>query len=181
MRFNNNSHRGRRLLLAVGVLLATVPLPAHETNLFSAGVRAGVSSSNNSIWQYEGFLNRDLPWVWSLGRQWRLWPRLELTSGTLVRSDEFGYVGSLGPSLVIGQGALPVSANIGCRPTGLSRYTFGERDLGIRFQITSHVGMDWRVHARWEVGYRFQHMSNGGMAKPNPGLNVHFVSAAFRF
>ena len=31
----------------------------------------------------------------------------------------------------------------------------------------------------WLAGYRFQHISNGGRIKPNPGLNFNFAYAGF--
>jgi Lipid A 3-O-deacylase (PagL) len=33
----------------------------------------------------------------------------------------------------------------------------------------------------WLIGYRFQHVSNAGRVKPNPGANFNFVYLAFSF
>jgi hypothetical protein len=49
------------------------------------------------------------------------------------------------------------------------------------FQFTSHLGVNWDFAPHWRVGYRFQHMSNAGLATPNPGLNLHIFSVSYRF
>src|SRR5215213_1433477 len=50
-----------------------------------------------------------------------------------------------------------------------------------RFNFIDQAGFGLRVgrHPRraWVVGYRFQHISNGGRVKPNPGANFNFVYA----
>lgn len=174
-------HGGRLLLLGPGVLLAASELPAQETNFYSAGVRGGVASSETSFYQCEAFVNRDFRWRGTLGSHWSLQPRMELTSGFLTRYNDYDYVGTFGPSLVIRHSQLPLFVNCGSRVTYLSQSAFGNRDFGIHLQFTSHCGIDWKVVDRWEVGYRFQHMSNGGFGEPNPGLNVHMIGAAYRF
>jgi hypothetical protein len=45
--------------------------------------------------------------------------------------------------------------------------------FGVRFEQTSRRA--------WLIGYRFQHISNGGRVKPNPGSNFNFVYAGVSF
>ena len=45
--------------------------------------------------------------------------------------------------------------------------------FGVRFE-------EGRRHA-WLVGYRFQHISNGGRVKPNPGANFNLLYLGFSF
>ncbi len=47
------------------------------------------------------------------------------------------------------------------------------------FQFTSHVGLNWDFAEHWRLGYRFQHISNADLAKPNPGLNMHLVTLSY--
>ena len=53
------------------------------------------------------------------------------------------------------------------------------------FNFLDQAGFGVRVadggRRAWLVGYRFQHISNGGRAKPNPGANFNFVYAAVSF
>jgi lipid A 3-O-deacylase len=48
-----------------------------------------------------------------------------------------------------------------------------KRDFGGSFQFGDHVGAGARFgeKGRYELGMRFQHLSNGGLKKPNNGIN----------
>jgi hypothetical protein len=53
------------------------------------------------------------------------------------------------------------------------------------FNFLDQAGFGVRIEdgARraWLIGYRFQHISNGGRVKPNPGANFNFVYAGVSF
>ena len=53
------------------------------------------------------------------------------------------------------------------------------------FNFRDEAGFGVRIaqnHRRaWLVGYRFQHISNGGRVKPNPGANFNFVYLGLSF
>lgn len=44
-----------------------------------------------------------------------------------------------------------------------------------RFNMNSQIGFGAMLFGRLRAGYRFSHISNGGTAGRNPGLNVHSV------
>ena len=44
------------------------------------------------------------------------------------------------------------------------------RETSTRFQFGDHLGVGW-VHGRYDFGVRLQHLSNGGIRNPNPGIN----------
>ena len=52
-----------------------------------------------------------------------------------------------------------------------------------RFNFIDQAGFGVRfpggANRMWLAGYRFQHISNGGRVKPNPGVNFNFVYAGF--
>jgi len=56
----------------------------------------------------------------------------------------------------------------------------GSEDLGSAFQFTTDIGLTWHITARFEVNYRFLHMSNAGISSHNPGLNLHLVGLSWR-
>ena len=43
-------------------------------------------------------------------------------------------------------------------------------DFSTRFQFGDHVGAGYRFD-EYDLQLRFQHLSNGGMRNPNPGIN----------
>jgi len=82
---------------------------------------------------------------------------------------------------------------VGARPVRL----FAEASGGIfltnkavplsstRFNFIDQAGFGLRVGHHptrmWLLGYRFQHISNAGRVKPNPGVNLNFVYAGLSF
>jgi lipid A 3-O-deacylase len=56
------------------------------------------------------------------------------------------------------------------------------RDFSTRFQFGDHVGVGFRFGGdeRYELGVRFQHLSNGGTRNPNPGINFMLLRLAYR-
>jgi len=46
----------------------------------------------------------------------------------------------------------------------------GGTDFSTHFQFGDHVGAGVRF-GNYELGLRFQHLSNGGLRNPNPGIN----------
>jgi hypothetical protein len=53
------------------------------------------------------------------------------------------------------------------------------------FNFLDQAGFGVRIHERrgraWLLGYRFQHVSNAGRVKPNPGANFNFVYVGISF
>ena len=53
------------------------------------------------------------------------------------------------------------------------------------FNFLDQAGFGLRIHdtasRAWLLGYRFQHVSNAGRVKPNPGANFNFVYLAISF
>jgi hypothetical protein len=170
-------------VLTVSPLLASRVVRAENFYLESAGARFGFSAESRSenFHQAEGFVNCDLPWYWEFGSNWRLQSRLDSAAGWLGRRGEDAFVGSVGPSLVLSLANVPVSLSGGSSPTFISEHEFGPTDLGSLFQFTSHAGLNWDIGSHLQLGYRFQHMSNAGISKHNPGLNLHMFGISYRF
>lgn len=57
------------------------------------------------------------------------------------------------------------------------------RQLGSALQFGDHVGIGVRFGAyqQFDLGYRYQHLSNGGVKKPNQGINFSQVRFAYHF
>jgi hypothetical protein len=164
------------------VPLQLVRAATDEFQFESAGARIGFSgnSTSENFFQSEAFLNYNL-WRWELTPHWQLQSRIDLSAGWLGNRGYDAAIGSIGPSLLIGQIAFPLSLEGGFHPTLMSRDRFGSTDLGSRVQFTSHIGVNWDVTSRLRLGYRYQHMSNAGIREPNPGFNLHVFSIGYLF
>ena len=137
----------------------------------------GASSFNET----QGFVNWNLPWLWDLGKDWRLQTRLDFSGGWLGKRSSNAAIGTVGPTLVLSRGRLPLSFEAGSGPTLLSRDTFPSSDLGSKLQFSTFVGLIWDFAKHWRLGYRFDHISNGGLSSPNPGLRMHLLGLSYRF
>lgn len=170
----------------IGVVVALSLAAANAAQpsvLESLGARFGLSSGppHEDFRQADVFVQRDLPWSWDLGAQWRLQSRAELSAGWLGNDHAHAGVFSLGPMLVLGRGGWPLNLDGGVSATALTRNDFRTENFGIPFQFTSHVGVTGDLSSRIRLGYRFHHMSNAGLGSHNPGLNMHLFSVSYRF
>ena len=83
------------------------------------------------------------------------------------------------------------------KPTGISPYLEGaigfhllskssvssQRDFGSSFQFGDHVGAGVRFGQKgaYDLSYRYQHLSNGGLKSPNQGINFNQIRFAYHF
>lgn len=58
-----------------------------------------------------------------------------------------------------------------------------DRKFGSSFQFGDHVGAGIRFGPKgaYDLSYRFQHLSNGGIKEPNQGINFNQIRFAYHF
>jgi len=58
-----------------------------------------------------------------------------------------------------------------------------QRQFGSSFQFGDHVGVGVRFgdQGRYDLGYRYQHLSNLGIKQPNQGINFHQLRLRYHF
>jgi hypothetical protein len=176
-----------RLGVLTMLLLASVVSRADwETNSFrfesvSARFGNGANKSASSFNQVDACADANLPWHWDLLGPFRIQPRLEFSAGWLTGQHLSSFVGSAGVGLLLSHHNWPLNAEAGILPTYISRSEFGFLNLGTEFQFTSHLGVSWDFATHFRLGYRIQHMSNGGLSPNNPGLNMNIFSLSYLF
>ena len=62
-----------------------------------------------------------------------------------------------------------------------SSYNNNGRQLSDNLQFGSHIGAGYVFGNRLDIGLSIQHMSNGGIRKPNDGVNFAVARASYRF
>ena len=146
---------------------------AAEANVRKIGVIAGWTQPA-PLWQ---------------GAQWRLRLRheLELAAWRVPKARdllELGYspVLRLERPLRGGQALLFVEGSIGARLLSHTRVA-PDRSLSTAFQFSDMlgVGVQWGAQARSTLGLRYQHVSNLGIKKPNPGMDFGQLYYTHRF
>ncbi len=62
-------------------------------------------------------------------------------------------------------------------------HIYANRKFGSSFQFGDHVGAGVRFgdKGEYDLGYRFQHLSNGGIRKPNQGINFNEIRFEYHF
>ncbi len=59
----------------------------------------------------------------------------------------------------------------------LSTTELSNKPFSTSFQFGEHLGMGYRfgAHGDMEIGYRYQHLSNAGIKRPNRGIEFHQI------
>jgi lipid A 3-O-deacylase len=123
-------------------------------------------------------------WRWRkerpLDERWRLSGYWEVSAGAWENDDDSTADFALTPVFRFerhGRQRVPyVEAAIGFHI--LSRHISRERQFSTNFQFGDHVGAGIRS-GKYDFGLRLQHISNGGIRHPNPGIN--FVLLRFQY
>jgi len=65
----------------------------------------------------------------------------------------------------------------------LSHTSIGERRFSTSFQFGDHVGAGYRFGPKgaYDLSYRYQHLSNGGVKRPNSGMNFNQIRLQYHF
>ena len=65
----------------------------------------------------------------------------------------------------------------------LSHSSIGDTRMSTAFQFGNHIGVGYRFgpNGAYDVGYRFQHLSNASIKRPNPGINFHQIRMQYNF
>jgi len=133
-----------------------------------------------SDWQKQWFRGSN----WHVGGYWDLgvgqWHRGGVRPGQNENITEVG----LTPVFRLQQNdrrGLYAEAAIGFH--ALSRTSLGDKRFSTSFQFGDHLGVGYRFGARgaYDVSYRYQHLSNGGIKDPNSGINFSQVRLQYHF
>jgi lipid A 3-O-deacylase len=175
--------RRRAALAALALALASGSAWAVDGIVLEAGSGEGVRMARLGVrfdWTQRWLQGRD----WHLGGSWDAalgqWHHRNARPG---QNDDITEV-SLTPVFRLQANALRgpyVEAGLGAHL--LSRSQIGDKRLSTSFHFGSHAGVGYRFGERgqFDVGYRFQHLSNAGIKKPNPGINFNQIRFVYRF
>jgi hypothetical protein len=150
----------------------------------AVGIRAGLSATSRTEFfhQYEVYAVYGLPWSLRGDSGWGVALQANVALGALHAAGQTGVIGSFGPSVILDKGGKGFMFELGGDLNGLSTDKFGTVDLDGNVLFTGHVGAGYRLASGPGIGYRFQHMSNGGTThKRNTGLDLHMLALSWNF
>ena len=171
------------VILLAAFILFPGSAAASEPDSWQIGGRLGFDDGRNdeNFNQVEVFVTRLLPLPFASGDRLSSAVSLEASAGLLSGANTHGFVGTIGPGLALGLWGERLWLKAGISPTVISQDRYGDEDLGGPVQFTSHIGASVKIYKALSLGYRFQHMSNAGLYRHNPGLNLHVVEVSWRF
>lgn len=103
--------------------------------------------------------------------QWRLAGYWEFSAGLWDNTEESVAELAATPVFRFERGTAYLEAAIGFHL--VSTHISAHRTFSTAFQFGDHVGAGFRFgpRKRYDIGMRIQHLSNGGVSSPNPGIN----------
>ena len=121
---------------------------------------------------------------WHVGGYWDLgagyWKQDDVLPG---QNDEIFEIG-LTPVFRFQQNDLTgLYGELGIGAHFLSRTSLGDKKFSTSFQFGDHLGVGYRFGAKgaFDLSYRFQHLSNGSIKRPNHGINFNQVRLQYHF
>jgi lipid A 3-O-deacylase len=182
------SERKRMKTWLMGAVLASAALASGAASAVDGvAVELGRGDGTDMVriavqsdWQKQWFRGNE----WHVGGYWDLgvgqWHRGGVSAGQNKDITEIG----LTPVFRLEQNdkrGLYGEAGIGFHL--LSRTSIGEKRFSTAFQFGDHIGVGYRFGAKgaYDVSYRYQHLSNGGIKNPNSGINFSQVRLQYHF
>jgi hypothetical protein len=178
------------LTLATGALPVS-PANAENTaripmKLIAIGARYGTNAVTDKAGAFDRvdiFWSWRSPFAWEFTPGWDIGARLNASVGALHGQGETGAVGTLVPTLAIGDTDNRFSFEAGVGAALFSKWQYGTTDdFGGPLQFILDLGVNFRVYKRFGLGYRFQHWSDGGIhGVDNRGVEMHMLEFSYRF
>ena len=178
----------RQALYAVAAV-AMLHLPVYAADTIS--LELGTAAGDEDVDRYGIAYKRDWASQWFTGGNWYLGGYWELGAaywdGKKGRSGN-DSLGDFHVTPVLRLQRKPDAAFIPFLEFGLGPHlhtddSIGDKDFDIPFAFGSHVGGGFRFgeSGRYELLYRFQHLSNASLGDDNPGINFHALHLGYRF
>jgi hypothetical protein len=152
----------------------------------AVGVRYGTNAATDkagALDRVDVFGSWRTPIAWEFAPGWDIGARLNASAGVLYGQGEAGGVGTLVPTLAIGDTGDVFSFEAGAGAALFTRWEFGTvEDFGGPLQFILDLGVNFRVYKHFGLGYRFQHWSDGGIhGVNNRGVEMHMLEFSYRY
>jgi len=184
--FSDQAHTmNKKTILGTGLLLAGLAGPLHAVDGMSFELGSGDGTDMGRVglqwdWGKRWFQGKQ----WHLGGYWDLslghWRRQNVAAGQNQEITEIG----LTPVFRLQQNDLRgVYAEAGIGFHLMSNSSIGDRRMSTLFQFGDHLGLGIRFGGKgeYDLSYRFQHLSNGSIKRPNPGINFNQIRFQYHF
>ncbi len=153
--------------------------------LANIGFEIGTASDSTQVVRLGG--QREWASRWSIGQGWiasGFWEgSLGLLRGNGAGGQDLGDI-SFTPVFRLRSGIsrFYLEGAIGAHYFTKTRVN-NQRAFGEHLQFGEHIGFGWDFGEkdRYQLGYRFQHISNADMAVPNDGIRLHLIRLGYHY
>ena len=154
--------------------------------LIAIGGRYGTNAATDkkgSMDRVDIFWSWRSPYAWEFTPGWDVSARMNASVGALRGQGETGGMGTLVPTLAIGDTDNVFSFEAGVGIALLTKWEYGDvEEFGGPLQFILDLGLNYRVYKRLGLGYRFQHWSDGSLhGSDNRGVEMHMLEFSYRF
>jgi hypothetical protein len=155
---------------------------ASDDTVINLGLRVGISNPREEFdfESFEVFGNYGLPWSWRTPFEWILGTGINGSVGVLIQEGDTALLATLGPVISISSPGGRVTIDTGGGFALISEQKVGNHSFGGPFQFTAHGGLNYKFKWNVALGYRFFHVSDGGIFNGN-GLNRHLLELSYCF
>ena len=160
---------------------ASIPL-----TLVAVGARYGtnaVTDKAGAMDRVDVFWSWRTPYAWEFKPGWDVGARLNASVGAIRGQGETGAVGTLVPTLAIGDTDNKFSFEAGVGIAWFTKWEYGTvEDFGGPLQYILDLGFNYRIYKRFGLGYRLQHWSDAGIyGSNNRGVEMHMFEFSYRY
>lgn len=173
--------------LAFILLLTSPPIASAGITLDGIGLDLGRGNDSTEVVRIHAKSNWDKKWF--TGGAWHLAGYWEASLGGWQGGGEGGKdIWDIGITPVFriqpngGQSGLYLEGAVGAHLLSATRIN-NQRHFGSSLNFGDHVGfgVTFGGKGEYDLGYRFQHLSNAGIKKPNDGIEFHLLRFTYRY
>lgn len=168
--------------VAAGFLLLGAPAMAVDGMALELGSGDGTDMARVALqWNWDKPLYQGSTWnissYWDLGLgQWR-------NAGFPGRNKNITEIGLTPVMRLQRNERTGLYGELGLGMHLQSRSTIGDKSMSTMFQFGNHLGVGYRfgVKGAYDLSYRYQHLSNAGIKRPNDGINFNQIRLQYHF
>ena len=174
----------KKILWAAAAFLSLAGAPAMAVDGIAVEVGNGDSTDMGRVaiqwdWNKRFYQGAD----WNVGGYWDLGLGYWQNNGFPGRNKSLTEIGLTPVFRFQRNGLEGPYAELGLGAHLQSETTIGDKSMSTAFQFGSHLGLGYRfgVKRAFDLSYRYQHLSNAGIHKPNDGINFNQVRLQYHF
>ena len=171
-----NSH----IILWVLFVLAGM-IHAQDLPIYSFAVKGGFSVNDygSDFTHFEGAFDYKLPVQIIFNENFGIEVAATISTGIMSSRNRNGLLIGAGPKILVKVIKSYFVISLSSLPTYVTRDLYRDFSIGGKFHFLSQIGFNLFMNRNISLVYNFQHISNAGFERPNPGVNFHMIGVRY--